>query len=261
MSIMGMITGANRIELGVISEDDKVMNDEFGMYLQADEIMYLVYIYQNTSYGFTNKGLITKKPIANEPKSKRFSVKRYPFTQYFVTDTDIRQGKDEIDIEVLFALNLYKKEQAPSSEIKIDFELTVDKDYTDYAVIIYKMFALLQEKQKEQKALEEGMVDATKSVLARSSQVAATLEHELLITKEWFLRNVYTTQFANIHEMFKDAMKGFILHKNKESNGKLFDNIRQRFYSDEQPTNEQYHSKDNSKEDIIDVEAEVINEK
>src|SRR5690606_19333096 len=125
MSFMGIITGANKVELGVISEDETVMNNEFGMYLQAEEIMYLVYSYQNTSYCFTNKGLITKNPLAEEPKSRRYSVKRYPFTQYFVTDTDIKQGKDEIDIEVLFTLNRYKKEQMKSSEIKSDFELTI----------------------------------------------------------------------------------------------------------------------------------------
>lgn len=231
---------SRKIELGIITEDDKEMNEELGMYFQAEEQIYFMYKKDTVVYGFTNKAVIKKEPVDDY----RVNVTRYPFSQYFVTKTNIKDGKQELDVEVTFTLNRYDK-ASNDREFKVEFTLSIDKKLMDYAAIIYKLLALLEEKQQEQRFLEERMLSITKDVLARNSQTAQSLEQELLTTKDWLLKQVFSTQFSNIHLIFEDSMKGYIIHMNKESDGELFNNIIRQFMKEDAET-------------IIEVDAEII---
>ncbi|MBG9728030.1 hypothetical protein ABD87_00305 [Lysinibacillus sphaericus] len=243
--VIEKFTGGAKLQLGVITEDTEKMNEVLGMYLQAEEVIYFLYIKEGYYYGFTNKAIIAKTPIENDTRD---SVTRYPFTQYYVTNSEIKQGDKDLDVEVHFQLNRYTTTGSTSmSSMKQQIQLSIDKDLKEYAIIVYKMMALLQERQQEQKDLEKGMLEATKNVLDRSSHKPASLEEELALTKEWLLRQVYTTQFSNIHPMFEDALLGYVRHIHKETDGRIFDNVTHQF----KKSSEHKHKKE---EDIIDAE-------
>lgn len=197
-------------EIGKLVTIEHEMNELLGMYLHAEEMIKYVFQKKESIYAFTNQSIIIKSPT----EDKRDTVKRYPFTHYQVIKVNIYEGDKDLDVEVAFTLSAYQHKRQTGIPGKFDVTLYIDKTYREEALQLFKVLALLEEKQQEQLDMEEQLENMVNILIQHRNNKNSTLKEDFEDTSTWLKQNVYRTQFSNIEHLYTNVLMAAVIHEN-----------------------------------------------